>query len=172
MKQLKLLVMLALCSSPIVALKKNESVSPEQMIMLMDKALAEKKFKLAAQWRARFTIVVGLAAVCSNDPSDAAAMDMLTIREWSGMLQEMAQNVSPQEYRDIFVEQLAEVEQEFLDNKLTDPKWIAAYGMSAFLGESASGKHFVSAIECYNKRKEFIEEFKKAVKNQPAENKN
>jgi len=140
----------------------EEADTPEHYIVKMKKALDKGEFAEAARQRARYILRVHIDAACCSDPSVVAAQDAMTLHEWMDeKLQEASNHLGAKEMHKIFVQELDVLESRVDKNCLSEPQWIARYGMNAFTNASNQDL-FLPAEQCQKARKDKIAELKKA----------
>jgi len=145
--------------------------APDSMLDLMDTAVRNKQWEEAIKLSMRYKIEVRLAVACSTDASTAAAINQVMFRAMKNPqgYEQLQSAISAQRTKEIFVEQLTAAERDFNDNKLANPEWVARYGMGPMLqaldpsGRSAGESLFVPQAEWHEKRKQVLEQYRKAL---------
>jgi len=139
-------------------------VKPDNLLSLLDKAIAENKPREAVAAMSHFLIRTRLDAACCNDSSVVAVRDALTIRQWTNpKLTEVLNQLSDQERKEIFEQQVNAYEQALKNKQFPSPEWIAQYGMNVFIG--SDDKLFIRTSECHKKQTAMIAEYKKELSN-------
>lgn len=162
MQYVKYVLLLALPTCSMLAMHKP--VDPNKLIPLLMQALHQNQFRQAAGFLAHFRIRSRLDVACCTDKSTRAVGDILTIMGMTNpKFQELSQQVPKEDFEAIFHQELATVERDLEDKKLSSPHWVAQYGMNQF-GMSTSEKPlFPSDEECYKIRRSTLDEYKKVL---------